>query len=1478
MRCAVLGPLEIRGDRERLLEFAGGRERLLLALLAAASPQVVTDERLVEQLWHGRPPPSARKSLQAAVVRLRTALEPGRPRGSPGRFVVRRQHGYALSLEREGLDAAIFADRVAAGRASLVSGDPQGARALLEQALQLWRGEPYAEWSEVPELERERVRLRGIHDLACESLLAARLALGEHDEVVPDLRRLCLEQPLHERWWELLALALYRGGSQGEALETVRRARAVLGEELGIDPGVGLRDLEQKVLAQDPSLNLGGAPVVTNGSPAGEPFAVSGCPWKGLARYETDDAAVFHGRARLVTTIVGALVDHVVVVLSGSSGAGKSSVARAGVLTALATGTIPGSQAWQPWVLTADGRPVDALAPLSGDTPPPAPVVLVCDQLEQLWSPEVEGAERTAFLDEVMALVADGVVVRVLLVVRGDHVGRLAEHPGLADRMLGGLVMVPPMTELELREVVEAPAVAAGLSVEPELTEAAVRDVLGRAGALPLLSTALVQTWERRRNATITLAGYLASGGVAGAVGRAAEQVHGSWTARERDVARRVLVRLAEQDDDGTVRARRLPRAELEAVGTEPDAVRRVVADLLGARLLAEEDDDDLAVAHEALLSSWPRLSEWLEEDSVGRAVRRHLAPAAVEWDARGRPADELFRGARLEAAAQWLATPDNGATPVEREFVDAGVARAELELRAAREHAEAEATAHRRTRRLARLLAVALVLALGAGVVALDSQRRADDEAAAAKSAGVVADANRLAALSSSERSLDLALLLAAAAVQTADTPATRDSLLDALVEHRRATAVRRLDVDGLQQTALSANGRTLAVTRGAGLPRLFVWHPGSRRDPEVLGNWWPEGLAVSDDGTVVVASGLNQGFGVWAYDDSGQKLWSIPADKLGGYPYAVGFTAPDRLMVVAQHDRPSHQGYSSVLTEVAPKSGATARVGALGHTAANDVRFAASFSDDALVVQTTDGRAAWVRDLSTGRVRRLRLATRGAASLEFVALPGGESAQLWSDGAVTRYDSRGRAAQELDVHRAAVRDVRVLPGGRTAVTTGNDAQVVLWDIDGRGRWSFAESLAGHTGPVVQAEVSADATSLLTAATDGEVVTWDLTADAGLGSTYPGLTGLGRYVSNRLQVVEPGRLVVAPTRTLSSQPRGFTESPGADTLSVAAVFLDPRSGQVLDEVGVGDTSDTLFGSSVGVSPDRRWVSVTTNYRTTILDARSREVVGRLRVPRSMPSDTSWLPDGSRMLVALQTDVRDQQPLGQIAVVEPGSWEVERMVRLEPPPPARRRDGEMTGTPQVFEWSPDERTLAVGVNFTNSLVLFDGQLREQHRVHLGEGGDVFDLSFSTDGRYLAAGRAGGKLTVLDTRDWEPVHESVTMHAELITDVEWLPDNNTVVTTGRDEMVSLYDVERDLVRGSGLPAAEQPGDGYTFLLPDPEDEVVVFNEGGPGHVYPMDPARWLGLACTVAGRDLTRAEWDRYLPGRPYRAVCDLKRS
>ena len=373
-------------------------------------------------------------------------------------------------------------------------------------------------------------------------------------DAVPELERLAAGEPLNEDWWSLLAVALYRSGRQADALSALRQARSHLADELGLDPGPRLAISNRRSSCRTTPLDVpdirGSNGLGGTGAPRVPARRVEGCPYKGLAVYEVEDSELFHGRNRLVGRLIGTLVDHPLLVVSGSSGAGKSSVVRAGVLPALASGAVPGSRR-----LEAGGgqcgcepRRFAGRAVRSGQIDG-GPIVLVCDQLEQLWSADTIPAERVAFLDNVLGLLDDGAVKRCVLVIRGDHLVRMGEQGDLAERMVGSLVLVPPLNEVELREVIEEPATAAGLRVEPELTDQAIRDVTGHPGALPLLSAALAGTWERRHAGTLTLAGYLASGGVAGAVASSGEAVWASFDDRGREVTRQVLIRLVDHDN-----------------------------------------------------------------------------------------------------------------------------------------------------------------------------------------------------------------------------------------------------------------------------------------------------------------------------------------------------------------------------------------------------------------------------------------------------------------------------------------------------------------------------------------------------------------------------------------------------------------------------------------------------------------------------------------------------------------------------------------------------------------------------------------------------------------------------------------------------------------------------------------------------------------------------------------------------------------
>ncbi|MGY1807103.1 BTAD domain-containing putative transcriptional regulator [Blastococcus sp. SYSU D00669] len=1459
MRFAVIGPLEVRTPDAAPVAVPGAKERLLLAVLAAGAPAVVGTDRIVECLWDGAPPPTARKSLQAHVVRLRSALEPGRPRGSSGRYVVRRGPGYALAVDRADLDALHFGDLAGRGRARLAGGATDEAESLLGAALGLWRGDPYGDWPDAPFAEAERRRLGEVRSAALAALLEARLAQGRHAEVLPDLRRMVTEEPLQEEWWRLLMLALYRSGRQADALGAARQARALLAEELGAAPGPALRAMEAAVLAHDPALDAPPGPVVVREPPRA---AAGGCPYKGLAAYQPDDAPLFHGRDRMVRTLVARLVDAELVVVSGPSGAGKSSVVRAGLVPALAAGAVPGSDRWRPVVVTVGADPVDLLAELTGETPPDRPVVLLCDQAEQLWAPTVDAAERTAFLDAVLGLLDDGVVVRCVLVLRGDSVGRLAEHTALAERLGGAIVLVPPLREPELRDVVVEPARAVGLTVDPELVDAVVHDVLGRSAALPLLSTALVGTWERRRGDRLDLAGYLAAGGVAGALTRVAEEAHRALDEGDRRLARAVLVRLADTDEGGAYVRRTVPLAEVRGAGADAAARERVVETFVARRLLTV-DADRLEVAHEALFTAWPRLTRWLEEDAAGRAVRRHLAPAAREWAGGGRPPEELYRGARLAAALDWAAGADAHPTALEEEFLAASQRQAEAELEEAREQVARERRGRRRTRRLAAGLAAVLVLALVATLLAVRFQRVADARAGEAERIARTADANRLATLSAAEDRLDLSLLTAAQAVRLARTPEAEDQLFGTLAAHQRAVgavALPRPFRDGV------VGGRTLFLDEGTHLAASPVSSSGPVPAPRGIGTW--AGWLVADGSPTddqLVAAGTDI-YGDWwlrllSADGETRRLVQGAAD--GRRPVAVSFTGDGSrvsVLLTTEGDRPSVS-----LAEYEPATGA-ARQTDLGVVPPGAAAVAADVSDDgrtAVVFDPSSAAAGAVLvDLADGRQVPLRTAGRAAAGTGFRALGPG-AAQMWSDGQVTLYGADGRPVQQVGQSSAPVLDVVRAGDGTWAATVGAGGVVTLWTVDAAsGEWRAGSSAVAHAGEVRRAEVTGDGRNLVTLGTDDRLVVWAPTPDGGFGAVVEPHGDV--RLAGRPHTVEPGRLVVAPSVRLAGDPAG--------PVAVAAAFLDPRTGAVVEEVPVGSVEQGAAPERIplAVSPDRRRVAISTGVATTVLDTGTREPVGE---PIVVPAGA----DGSTDVVDCLAWVSGSE----LVLCVPGD-------SLTPPSHALVRvdvsDGEELGRVQYsaagefLALSPDGRSLAVS-NLQESGVQH-GQVFLVDPVDLVaittlefEGPDVpTDMAFSADGRWLAITGRSGDLFVVDVRTWEGTQYPLVAGAPL-EQVEWLPDDRTLAVATSAGTVSLFDVARGQLRAPALPIGDDGGASRLWLMPVASDELVAIGGADPGRRWPLDPAVWVEQACAVVGRDLTRTEWERYLPDRPYAATC-----
>ena len=580
--------------------------------------------------------------------------------------------GYVLDVDPEAIDAVRF-ENLAHSAAELRSrGDPERAVDECRRALALWRGTAYSAISSWEPAVIEAARLEEVRSTAEEELAAAHLDCGEQHSVIAGAEALVREQPLRERRWSLLATALYRSGRQADALAALRAARVRFADELGIEPGPELTALEAAILHQDPSLL----------PPPRSPQPSADCPYKGLHPYGIDDREEFFGRDADIAAILTRLDRARFIAVSGPSGCGKSSLVLAGVVPALARRGLSVRVISPSPTIAAQLR--DALhSRRSVD-------IVVVDQLEELF----HGGFPPDEVHAVGGLIAEAAASRIVVAtVRSDFLDECSAEPSLAPLLSEGVHLVAAMSEEDLRAAIEEPARRAGLRLEAGLPELILRDAAGHSTALPLLSHALVETWLRRETNVLTIAGYEEVGGLSGAIASTAEQLFDDLTAAQRDACRSTMLRLVELGPD-----ERPIRRYAKTSSLNDDPVRAaVVARLIRARLLSASDDT-VAVTHELLALAWPRLHDWLEEDSAGARLLGTLTVAADAWEADGARDEDLYRGARLQNALDWRSASKPDLTSTESRFLDAA------EDRARREEAEARLQLQRDRRQNRRL------------------------------------------------------------------------------------------------------------------------------------------------------------------------------------------------------------------------------------------------------------------------------------------------------------------------------------------------------------------------------------------------------------------------------------------------------------------------------------------------------------------------------------------------------------------------------------------------------------------------------------------------------------------------------------------------------------------------------------------------------------------------------------------------------
>ena len=1147
------------------------------------------------------------------------------------------------------------------------------------------------------------------------------------------------------------------------------------------------------------------------------PLPVTDCPYRGLLAFGPEDRAFFFGREAVVADLLDRLAPNRLVALVGASGSGKSSVLRAGLVAAIEAGEVKGVDRVRLLTPGAEAR-----LDVDGS---PSELVLV-DQFEELFTLTDDPEARRAFIDGLLGLPGP-----VVIGVRADLYGQLSTHAELARAVAGNQILLGAMSDAELERAVTEPARLAGLRLEPGLVDLVLRDVAGEPGALPLLSHALRATWERRDGRTLTVDGYRESGGVASAVARTADALVDSLPDEQRPLARNLFVRLTELGEGIEDSRRRVRIDELVPEGSSRDEIHALLDQLASARLVTL-GEGTAEVAHEVLVREWPTLRGWLDEDREGIRLHRRLGNAAGLWEAGGREASDLYRGARLSTALDWAEAHPGDLNATERSFLDES-----------RRAGERDAERQRRTNRRLRVLLVGagafLVVALVAVAVALVQRGNARDEA-------LKSDAQRLGTLAGTESDLERSFLLGVTGLELSDRVETRGDLLGLLQRTPGVFRVIRPSRIRVPALAVSPDSRLLATGDSAGVVRFHDMRSWRAAGPAVRldGGVSQEAMAFSPDGrelAVGTVKGDNRA-SVHLVD-----LASRRAKRIGSWPSVPANLGPPRFTRLAFS--PDGARLAVAVATATPQSPVPVgqRLALLAMPGGRVLwrrsyplrpfqqEVSVAFTPRGTLVTSASQGDTLLWDTETGRIER-----RFPIGGPFAVSPDGRSVALAQNNTNPADPTSSLAVLDLRTGRhrslppvparAWIISVSLTPDGKGIVSASFDGSLRLWDA---ASGSILETFAGHSSGQNQV-VAPDGRTLMSESGNGSVAAWDLSGEQRLGKTF------------HWGSPESG-CAITPCFVLNPQSTLMATNQADGTVAL----IDLRTRRV---VGRLPSNNEAAANALAFFADgRRLATGDATGRVTIWDARTRTALRRARF-----ADAVWWvavsPDGKRL--AAQTHA-EGRPGSRVELRELASG---RTLYSKVVPHG----------PGGLYFSPDGgRLAALGCCEQGSRIDVWDAPSGKNEFHPRVAGDARAIAFSPDGHYMGAGTADGKVVLWNSADGRQVGPAFQVASGAVNPISFSPDGRLLAASSEDGTATLWDLDsRKRLGGSFpipqavVPVAQFAGNG----------DLVIANLADAA-VWPTDPQKWKRFACQVAGRDLTQAEWNDVLPDRPYRRVC-----
>jgi WD40 repeat protein len=1090
------------------------------------------------------------------------------------------------------------------------------------------------------------------------------------------------------------------------------------------------------------------------------------------------------------------------------------------------------------------------LAALPGAESAPPGIVIVVDQLEELFTLGSAESERREFISWLWRLGSnqgdgqgDGPRALVVCGVRADFYAACANYPQLRAALQSRQVFVGPMSQAELRQAIRFPAQVAGLEIGDGLVELLLRDLGGGqdagwspggdisdydAGRLPFLAHALQATWQQRSSGhVLTVDGYQATGGIAHAIATTADRCFSLLRPEDQEDARAVFLRLVRiSDDDEDVR-RPLGRAELLRASERPEGVQAVLDVYTASRLLTQTQDT-VQITHEALIRAWPRLRRWINEDRAGNLIRQELEDDATAWDKGNRSKDLLHRGTQLDQDRRWAAAPRQ---------------RPSLSTRAS-EFLAASTRQRRRAARLTRVtIAVLAALAILAAVTAGFAVQQRFSALTARDDAVFGQVSNDATALVGTNDSL--AAQFSALAYQLRPDPDTYTSLLGQTIRPL-STPLTGPGRTG-EYLAFSPAGNVLA-TAGS---EVQLWTTADPAHAVRLGSPIPVSgtlysVALSPDGTLL-ATGGDGSFTVWDVRNPSKPVFhhAVLPDSPGEVP-DLSFSADGRRIAVGT------EAGTVQLWSVTPGGLPDALTAPLwpGDGWVNSVAFSA---DDRLLA--TGGANGNVRLWTVTDPRHpvpagKPLKTRDGSSPRIVFASAGH---LMATGNSLGYLQLWDVADPAQVRaigtpvsggNGPIFSIAFSPDDSTLASTVG-TRVQLWAVNKElGLVPMGDSLSGYPSPVSAVAFGSDSRHFVAASTDGTTRLWTLPASVVMADT-------------------------APVRGMAFSPNGRLIATGS-VRGILRLWKVTGPGQLAADGG----PITVPAGQINIlafSPDGHTVAVGSQ------DGRIQEWdVGGAGTLRAAGPRFSVKHDGPVYALAFSPSGDELASAGLSGLVQ--LWKVADPAH---PAPLGRPGTYRTGAIFGMAYSPNGRLLAIACkNARVGIWGIDSAGLVPIGVSLSTTSAAYSVAFSPDGRTLAVGTFDN-LTQL----WNVASPSAPLllgqlaggQAGAIFAVAFAPSGKRLATGSLDGTVQLWDVThpaRTTAYGHPLltDPVGTPGVEQVSFSPDSQS-LATTGGGGSLVLLPLAASQGKQWICQASPDVLTQPQWSMYVSGLPYDPPC-----